>query len=91
VTGKTALALLRSRVQECENQGVRYPWEQAVSQKDSYYQIATALRWIVTIQDTTATGSTKDFSFEVDPVAGSVEPSSSWAKRAAQYCAGLAR
>lgn len=91
VTGRQALALLRSRVQECENQGVRYPWEQAVSQKDSFYQIGTVPRWVVTIQDTTATGSTKDFSFEVDPVAGTVEPSSSWARRAAQHCPGLAR
>jgi hypothetical protein len=91
VTGATALRLLRGRVQECEQQGVRYPWEQAVSQKDTYYQIGTVLRWIVTIQDTTATGSTKDFSFEVDPVAGTVEPSNSWARRAAEHCPGLAR
>jgi hypothetical protein len=70
---------------------VRYPWEQAVSQKDSFHQIGTALRWIVTIQDTTATGSTKDFSFEVGPVAGTVAPSSLWAQRAAQFCPGLNR
>jgi len=91
VTGQTALRLLRSRIQECDNQGVRYPWEQAVSQNDSYYQIATSLRWIVTIQDVTASGSTREFSFEVDPVAGTVTPSSDWAQRAAQYCPGLAR
>jgi hypothetical protein len=91
VTGATALRLLRSRVQKCEQQGVRYPWEQAVSQKDSYYQIGTVLRWIVTIQDTTATGSTKDFSFEVDPVADTVQPSNSWARRAAEHCPGLTR
>ena len=91
VTGATALRLLRSRVRQCEERGVRYPWEQAVSQKDTYHQIGTVLRWIVTIQDTTATGSTKDFSFEVDPVADTVQPSNTWARRAAQHCSGLAR